>query len=251
MTDRALDRSNSLTDLAARINAEHEAASGSLKRGMQHAMSAGFMLIEAKARPELKHGQWLPWLKGNCMFSERTAQAYMRIARAFGKLGDESKAQRVADLSFRDAIRFVAKIGSEVAKHDVDRIIELVEDDKASTMLNAIDVKRAEDFARPPRPPVYPERQITVEIDDPEFLSLRRGLHERLRHAESLRQEATRLQEEADRLIANASAADKEIWKQQAVLKERFGVSIFMFNGALQERVFTGYLASNLAATLK
>jgi hypothetical protein len=53
--------SNSLTDLAARIRAEHEATAASLKRGAEHAMAAGKLLIEAKA--QLKHGEWLPWLR--------------------------------------------------------------------------------------------------------------------------------------------------------------------------------------------
>ena len=40
--------SNSLVDLAARINAEHEAAGGALKHSLQHAIAAGELLLEAK-----------------------------------------------------------------------------------------------------------------------------------------------------------------------------------------------------------
>jgi hypothetical protein len=42
--------SNSLTDLAARIRAEHEATAASLKRGAEDAMAAGKLLIDAKAQ---------------------------------------------------------------------------------------------------------------------------------------------------------------------------------------------------------
>ena len=77
MTDPAL--SNSLTDLAARIRAEHDAAGDAIKRGVEHAIAAGALLIEAKA--QLRHGQWSPWLKQHCGLSERSAQRYMRIAR--------------------------------------------------------------------------------------------------------------------------------------------------------------------------
>jgi hypothetical protein len=59
------DRSNSLADLAARINQEHEAAEAAIKRGAAHAMAAGDLLIEAKA--QVPHGQWLPWLAEHCV----------------------------------------------------------------------------------------------------------------------------------------------------------------------------------------
>ena len=70
-----LARSNSLTDLAARIRIEHEATAAALQRRVMHAMAAGDLLIEAKA--QLKHGQWLPWLAKHCVISERTAQLYV------------------------------------------------------------------------------------------------------------------------------------------------------------------------------
>jgi Protein of unknown function (DUF3102) len=59
-----LEQSNSLTDLAASIRAVHEACSVATKRGLHHAVAAGKLLIEAKA--QLKHGQWLPWLREHC-----------------------------------------------------------------------------------------------------------------------------------------------------------------------------------------
>ncbi len=94
--------SNSLADLAARINAEHEAASTFMQQGLERAIRAGELLIEAKA--QLAHGHWLPWLREHCHVPERTVQAYMRVARSFTKLDDE-KRNAVADLSFRDALR--------------------------------------------------------------------------------------------------------------------------------------------------
>ena len=108
--DNAIDApaqagSNSLPDLAARINAEHEAISGALQSGMQHAIAAGQLLIEAKK--VVPHSGWLAWIGENCAFSERTAQAYMRVARSLANMSDQAKAQRVADLSFRDALQHV------------------------------------------------------------------------------------------------------------------------------------------------
>ena len=35
------------------------------------------------------HEQWLPWLQENCALWERSAQAYMRLARKYGELDAE------------------------------------------------------------------------------------------------------------------------------------------------------------------
>jgi hypothetical protein len=48
----------------------------------------------------------LPWLKANVKFSERTAQAYMRVAKRWPEL--ETKAQHVADLPYREALKCLA-----------------------------------------------------------------------------------------------------------------------------------------------
>ena len=59
-----IEASNSLVDLAARINAEHEAATAYMRRGLQRAIACGRLLIEVKAK--LGHGQWLPFLRKYC-----------------------------------------------------------------------------------------------------------------------------------------------------------------------------------------
>jgi hypothetical protein len=102
-----LERSNSLTDLAARIKVEHEAAASAIRDGMRHAIACGRLLIEAKE--QLKHGTWLPWLKDKCDVSVRTAQAYMRVARNFGDLGDDTTPEQIADMSFRGALDLIAE----------------------------------------------------------------------------------------------------------------------------------------------
>jgi len=45
-----------LADLAERINAEHHAAEQALNAGLQHAMRAGELLLQAKAA--CPHGTW-------------------------------------------------------------------------------------------------------------------------------------------------------------------------------------------------
>ena len=65
--------------LAAAINGEHRRFEGALSGDvLHHAIKAGELLIEAKAR--CPHGNWQAWLEENFEGSVRTAQAYMREA---------------------------------------------------------------------------------------------------------------------------------------------------------------------------
>jgi hypothetical protein len=90
--------STPLDQIAGRIRQEHAAAGVSAKKALEHALAAGELLIEAKG--QVKHGQWLPWLSANCELSERTAQAYMRLAKM--------KSATVADLPLREALKAIA-----------------------------------------------------------------------------------------------------------------------------------------------
>jgi hypothetical protein len=94
----------SLADLASRIRAEHESTAASLKRGAKHAMAAGQLLIAAKK--QLKHGEWLPWLRDHCAMPERTARLYMRLAS--NRQVIESQIGSVADFSIRGAVALIS-----------------------------------------------------------------------------------------------------------------------------------------------
>jgi Protein of unknown function (DUF3102) len=105
MTTTDLVISNSLADLAARIKAEHEACTAAMQRSLQHAIAAGELLIEAKR--QLKHGEWLPWLRDHCAMPERTARLYMRLA-SNRELIEQQIGNGVADLSVRGAVALIA-----------------------------------------------------------------------------------------------------------------------------------------------
>jgi len=92
-----------LEDLAGWIREAHREAQGAFAHALDRAMAAGELLIEAKAR--LGHGTWLPWLQGACAIPERTAQAYMRLARNREQL----KSATVADLGVRDALALLTE----------------------------------------------------------------------------------------------------------------------------------------------
>jgi hypothetical protein len=77
MTDLDTNRSNSLVDLATRINEAHRSAIHHAGKALEQAIACGQMLLEAKAK--VPHGQWLPWLRQNVTFGERSAQGYMRL----------------------------------------------------------------------------------------------------------------------------------------------------------------------------
>jgi hypothetical protein len=55
----------SLDDLAQRITTEHQQIMGAKRNIVERAMKAGDLLIQAKAKAG--HGNWLNWLKANCM----------------------------------------------------------------------------------------------------------------------------------------------------------------------------------------
>ena len=93
---------NRLPVLAAQIKIEHAGVKAAAQVAAEHAIKAGHALIEAKEL--VSHGQWLPWLRANVGFSDRTAQLYMKIVR----LG--FKSATVADLGLKMAANTIAII---------------------------------------------------------------------------------------------------------------------------------------------
>jgi hypothetical protein len=76
--------SNRLPIIATSINDHLAAAKASMRRGVEHAIASGALLIEAKGL--VAHGEWVPWLQANCNIGPRQAQTYMRLARNRHKL---------------------------------------------------------------------------------------------------------------------------------------------------------------------
>jgi len=94
----------SLAQLAAQINAEHEATEANARATIKHARDAGELLRQVKA--QVGHGNWLPWIQQYCQFSERTARRYMEIADRWAELANRP---RVADLTLREGLRLLAE----------------------------------------------------------------------------------------------------------------------------------------------
>lgn len=100
----ALAKTPTLATLAEQINHEHRQCTAAVNAGLQHALEAGRLLIEAKKL--CPHGTWGQWLADNFEGSTRTAQVYIRVAKARPEL--EAKAQRSADLSLDKALKLLA-----------------------------------------------------------------------------------------------------------------------------------------------
>lgn len=76
----------------------------------------GRRLVEAKEM--LNHGEWLPWLKRETEFSERSAQNYMKVFNTYGAaqlglFGPETNTQTFADLPISKALALLSLPESE------------------------------------------------------------------------------------------------------------------------------------------
>jgi hypothetical protein len=67
-----------LGELAAQINAEHEAGEKFTRKGLEQYRAAGEALI--KAREQCGSRKFKPWLEANVKFTRQTAYAYIRVA---------------------------------------------------------------------------------------------------------------------------------------------------------------------------
>lgn len=93
-----------LATLANDIRAEHHAAIAAVNRAIDHAMTAGDLLIKAKTKAG--HGQWLPWLEAHCEMAERTAQFYMWLAKQ--RTAIEAAKRHNVDLTLRNVRKLLA-----------------------------------------------------------------------------------------------------------------------------------------------
>jgi hypothetical protein len=91
-----------LDELAAELAAEHQRCEGAYRQALEHALRCGDLLIEAKA--QLAHGEWRGWVAANFPGSDRTARAYMQLARNRHQL----ERRPVANSGIRAALRELA-----------------------------------------------------------------------------------------------------------------------------------------------
>jgi hypothetical protein len=132
-------------DLASRINAEHSEVRNSLRRGAEHAIKAGQLLLQAKAT--VGHGNWMEWIATNCQFTHRTAQLYMKVADN-RELLEKSNPKCISNLSLTEAIELLepAKSPNEKplsgngTKGKTDRLSEAIKKDPLAILGRAWEV---------------------------------------------------------------------------------------------------------------
>lgn len=99
---------------AKKINELHDSLMGQLKRTIETAIEIGQLLTEKKA--ELKHGEFGQWIQDNLVFTDRTAQRYIKlfenkekvlqagnVTEAYKMLG-EGKNDTVSDLDKTETV---------------------------------------------------------------------------------------------------------------------------------------------------
>jgi DUF3102 family protein len=94
-----------LSAIANTIREHVHAANAAVRRGLEHAIAAGVLLIEAKGL--VIHGEWIPWIEANCEIGPRHAQTYMRLARKRHRLEVLTKANQDSHLTIAAAVALV------------------------------------------------------------------------------------------------------------------------------------------------
>jgi Protein of unknown function (DUF3102) len=92
-----------LKNLAEMIRIYHKDVLHGARVSVEAARQAGVHLMEAKAL--VAHGQWTAWLNDHCLFSERTAQKYMRVARRW----DDEKIPSIRAVTLERALDLLAE----------------------------------------------------------------------------------------------------------------------------------------------
>jgi hypothetical protein len=82
------------------LNAEQKAIGETHYRNVLRARDLGEALLVKKT--ELGHGNWLPWLEDNLVFSAATAENYMLLAKKWDRL---SKSEQIQNLPVTSVIR--------------------------------------------------------------------------------------------------------------------------------------------------
>jgi hypothetical protein len=99
-----------LMELAKEIYTRHTKIVAAKKNIVAQAIEVGELLNQAKAMVE--HGEWLQWLKDNCLLKERTAERYMHLATNKKKLAEmlSAKSVSVSDLEhLNEAVRLISQ----------------------------------------------------------------------------------------------------------------------------------------------
>ena len=104
-------------DAAIELNRLHGEIEGKMRSTVSDAIRAGEILANVKEK--LGHGEFLPWIKANCKFSQQSASNYMRLFEYRSKLPTVGNLQ--------EAYKQVETLEAQAKKSEEQRARERVE----------------------------------------------------------------------------------------------------------------------------
>jgi hypothetical protein len=130
-----------LSELAARIDVEHKAATEAVQSGLGHALEAGRLLNLAKKAAVSQHGKWLPWLAENCSVSSRMAAYYMRLDRNRDRFNSQIR-NGVSNLTLRQALRSIPTRMKRLAQLPAPTLETVLAEEKEDAQDKALEMAR-------------------------------------------------------------------------------------------------------------
>jgi hypothetical protein len=161
-------RKAELSQLATKASEAHSIVVNAPKVVLQHAITAGAVLNEAKSK--VGHGNWLAWLKENCLdISDRTAERYMKLADGKAKLDkklqDPDKFDIVSNLTINEALRLIDEPdGEQSASAEAKKTGDAVSSSPSSSSKSKNKKKQTE--------PTTKERKEQIDGFKSEWLNL-------------------------------------------------------------------------------
>ena len=170
--------------------------------GGQAVIEIGRRLTEAKA--QLKHGEWLPWLREKVEFSETSAQNFMRIAREYGNT------HLVGDLGASKALVLLALPASERENFASEKHLVNGEEKSVSEMSK----RELEEAIRQRKLAELKAAETARELD-----RQKEATAEAEAAAEKAQEAAEAQRDEAWKAVENAEAGKKAAEEQAAALR--------------------------------
>ena len=170
--------------------------------GGQAVIEIGRRLTEAKA--QLKHGEWLPWLREKVEFSETSAQNFMRIAREYGNT------HLVGDLGASKALVLLALPASERENFASEKHLVNGEEKSVSEMSK----RELEEAIRQRKLAELKAAETARELD-----RQKEATAEAEAAAEKAQEAAEAQHDEARKAVENAEAGRKAAEEQAAALR--------------------------------
>ena len=146
-----------LGDSADKVHTSADKIRDLVRNTLENIIQVGQELLGVK--DALPHGQFLPWLKAEFGWSERTAQNFMSVAEAFGP-----KSAIIADLKIAPTAAYLLA-GPSVPDEARQEAIEKAEAGEQITVATAKGiVKEARKKGKPKKPKQLPAEKLGVRL---------------------------------------------------------------------------------------